>query len=174
MGADFSTAERGASGFRHPLGKHRSGQGQILGQLWTGAVAAAGAAFRVCGGEVAAVNGYHRPEFQIHQRGLAGLVGLAGGLEPLGILGGFLAGAEHGFVDTAGVVAVGKALAVEGGHQRVHHGLGDNPFVQSLAVNGGDGGHVFRPLHPALQLHGDHAHGLHFLQIMHQAVVLQA
>ena len=99
---------------------------------------------------------------------------MPGGLEPLGIVGGFLADAEHFGVHPAGIVAVGEALTVEGGVQGIHHGLGDGHLVHRLAVDGGDGGHVFRPLHPAFQFQGDHAHLLQFPQIGDQAVVLQA
>ena len=174
MGAHLGAAEGGAAGFGHPLGHHGPGERQVPGQLRPGAVAAADPALRVGGRQVAAVHRHCGVEFQVHQRGFSRLVGLPGSLKPLAVLPGLLADAEHLLVHPAGVVAVGKALAVEGGHQGVHHGSGHRPLVQGLAVNRGDGGHIFRPLHPAFQLDGGHAHGLQLLQVVHQAVVLQA
>ena len=98
---------------------------------------------------------------------------MPGGLKPFAVVVILLPHAEHFGIHPACIVAVGEALTVEGGVQGVHHGLGDGHLVQRLAVDGGDGGHVFRPLHPAFQLQRDHAHFLQFPQIGNQAVVFQ-
>ena len=95
------------------------------------------------------------------------------GLKPFAVVVILLPHAEHFGIHPTCIVAVGETLTVEGGVQGVHHGLGDGHLVQRLAVDGGDGGHVFRPLHPAFQLQRDHAHFLQFPQIGNQAVVLQ-
>ena len=128
----------------------------------------------VRGGETAAVYGDHGPEFQVYQGCFAAFVALAGGLEEFLVLGGILVDAEHLSVHLALVVSGGKALAVEGGVEGVHHLLGYRRTVNGLAVHLGHGGHVLRPLHPALQLQRGHAHGLNVLDVLHQAVVLQA
>ena len=110
----------------------------------------------------------------VRQLRLAGLVGLTGRLNPGRVFLGLLANAEHLPVHPAGIVAVGEALTVKGGEQSLLHGPGYLTLVQGLAVDSGDGGHVFGPLHPAFQLDGGNTHLLQFLQVVDQAVVLQA
>ena len=173
MGPDLNAAVGRAAGFGNSLGQSLSRQGHISGQLRTGTGYGAGTALRIGDREGRTVHLHHGPEFQIHQLGLAGLEGLTGSLEPLGIVPGILADAEHFAVHPAGIVAVGEALAVEGSHQRLHHGLGDHLFVQRLPIDGSDGGYILRLLHTAFQLQGGNSHFLQFLQVVHQAVVLQ-
>ena len=160
MGADFGAAVGGAAGFGQPSAEHLAGQGHAVGQLRFGTNHGAAAALRVGDGEGAPVHGDGALELNVHQGGLSGLVRLLRFLEPLGVIPGFGAGAEHSLVDAVGIITVGKALAVKGGVEAVHHLLGDLAFVNGLAVHAGDGGHIFRPLHPAFQLQGGHAHGL--------------
>ena len=174
MGADFHTPVGGAAGLGDALGKGLAGQRHTAGQFRNGTGDGAGAAFGVGGGQGTAVHGYNAPEGQVYQLGLAGFVGITGSLEPLGIFLGVLPDAEHFAVDATGIVAVGKALTVECGHQGIHHAGGNIGLVQRLAVDGGDGCHVFRLLHAAFQLDGGNAHFFQLLQVMHQAVVLQA
>ena len=173
-GAHLHTAVRRTAGFGDPLSQGSAGEGNIPGKLRHRAVHPAAAPFRIGDGQIAAVHTHHTPEGHVHQRGLPCLVGIPGSLEPLGIVVGVLPDAEHFAVDPVGVVSVGKALTVEGGHQGIHHAVRDLGLVQSLAVDGGDGGHIFRPLHPAFQLDGSHAHFLQLLQIVDKTVVLQA
>ena len=173
-GAHLGAAVGRAAGLGDPLGQHFPGEGHVDGTLGTGAGHGAGAALRVGGGEGAAVHRDHGPEFKINQLGFPRFKGLPRGLKPLGIVPGILTDAEHLPVHPAGIVAVGEALPVEGGHQGVHHRPGDIFFVHGLAVDRGDGGDVLRLFHPALQLHGHHAHGFQLLQIVDKTVVLQA
>ena len=162
-----------AAGLGDPLGEHRPGEGNVLGAFRHGAVGAACPTLRVGGDDAAAVHGDHGLKADIHKGGLPCLIGLPGGLKPFAVVVVLLPHAEHFGIHPACIVAVGEALTVEGGVQGVHHGLGDGHLVQRLAVDGGDGGHVFRPLHPAFQLQRDHAHFLQLPQIGNQAVVFQ-
>ena len=173
-GAHLGAAVGGAAGFGYPLGQHFPGEGHVDGPLGPRAGHRAGAALRVGDGEGAAVYGNDSPEFQINKLSLSRFKGLPGGLKPLGIVPGILPGAEHLLIHPAGVVAVGEALPVEGGHQGVHHGPGHLSIVHGLAVHGGDGGNVLGLFHPAFQLHGHNAHGFQLLQIVDETVVLQA
>ena len=126
------------------------------------------------GRQAAAVHGDYGPEFEIHQGRFAGFVALPGGLQEFRILRNILPDTEHPGGDLAQVVAVGKALAVKGIGKGLHH-LGSNgSAVNGLPVDLGHGGHIFGPLHPALQLQGDNAHFFNGLHIVDQAVVLQA
>ena len=161
-GAHLHAAVGRAAGFGYPLGKHFPGQGNIPSQLRPGAVDGTGAAFRVSGGQGTAVHSDHRPEFQVNQRSFPRLKGLPCRLEPLGIVPGVLADAKHFPIDPAGVIAVGEALTVEGGHEGVHHGFRDLALVNGLPVHGGDGGYILGFFHPAFQLHGGHAHAFQF------------
>ena len=74
------------------------------------------------------------------------------------VLAPLLPDAEHGRTCAAPIVAVGKALAAENGLQPVHLSPGHPACIYGPPVNSRHRGHVFRPLHPALQLHRGHSH----------------
>ena len=174
MGLDTHAAVGSAAGLADPVGNGLSGQLHIPGSFRSGAFHIAAAAFRIGHRQAAEGGGHHGLEGDIHQGAFAGFIGLAGGLDPGGIILGLLADTEHLPVHIAGIIAVGKALAVEGGHQRLLHGPGHSALIQGTAVGSGNGSHIFGLLHPAFQLQGCHTHLLQLLQVVDQAVVLQA
>ena len=174
LGCNFFAAVGGSAGFADPGAEQIFAQGQATGRLRTGAGDGAAAAFGVGHRQGAAFGGdlcfkHHRNQAVLH-----GFIGLAHGFEPCVVFVFLVADAEHGLAGLTGVVAVGEALAVEGPEQIIHHLPGHLALVQGLAVDRGDGGYIFRPLHAALQLQGDHAHLLQLLQVHDQTVVLQA
>ena len=152
MGLDLHAAVGGAAGLADPVGNGLACQLHVPGHLRGGSLHGAGAALRVRHRQAAACGGHPGLEGDVHQGAFAGLVGLAGGLDPGGIVLGLLADTEHFLIHIAGIVTVGKALAVEGSHKGLFHALGHHALVQSLAVGGGDGGNILGLLHPALQL----------------------
>ena len=81
--------------------------------------------------------------------------------------------AEHPGGDLSQVVAVGKALAVEGLVEGIDHLLGDLGPVYGAAVDSGHRRHILGPLHPALQLQRGHTHLLDGGGVVDQAVVLE-
>ena len=168
------TAVGSAAGLTQAVGNGLAGDFHIPGNLRLGTCHDAAAALGIRDFHPAALGCDNGFKGDIDQRGFTRLVGLAGGLDPGRVVLGLLPDTEHIPVHPAGVVAVGKALTVKGGHQNFFHTPGHLTLVQGLAVGCGDGGHVFGLLHPALQLDGGHAHLLQLLQIVHQAVVLQA
>ena len=167
-------AEGGAAGLCQPGRQILRQQGPGAGHLGHIAPGLADVAVGIPDDELAAVGGQNGPEFHGNQAVFHGLIALPGGLCPGGILGLVLPDAEHPRAEVSGIIAVGEALAVEGIQQGLLHIAGHIALVQGLPVDPGDGGHIFGLLHPALQLQGGHAHLLQILQIVHQAVVLQA
>ena len=110
-----------------------------------------------------------------HSAQLSVRIGLAGSGEH-GLVGlvRFAAHAEHVLL-VAVEVALGEALAGEGLLQKLHLlGGGLAVLPQGLAVDPGDDGGVFRPLHPSLDLQAGHPRLLQLLQPIGQAAVLQA
>ena len=105
---------------------------------------------------------------------LPALIGGAGlGKELSGVLP-LLAGAEHVGPLLVQEVALGEALAGEGGlqlPQLLRRGLPALP--EGVGVHPGDDGHVLGALHAALQLQAGHPHVLQLLQVAHQGHVLQ-
>ena len=90
------------------------------------------------------------------------------------VFAALLPDAEHGRPGAAQIIAIGKALSAKDGFQPVHLPPGDPAGVYGLPVDACHCGHIFRPLHPALQLDRRHPHLLQLPQIGGQAVVLQA
>ena len=174
MGADFGAAVGGSAGFGQPLGQRGASQRHTAGQFRNGTGYLTGSALGVRDTDAAAIHADNTPEGDVHQLGLSILVGIPCGLQPFGILPLVLPGAEHLAVDTVCIIAVGKALTVEGGEQRILHALSNSTVVQRLAVDRGDGGHILGPLHASLQLDGGDTHFLQLLQVMDQTVVFQA
>ena len=82
------------------------------------------------------------------------------------------ADSKHGLAGPAQVIAVGKSLAAEHRLQLVHLPPGHPARIYGLPVNSRHSGHVFRALHPALQLHRRYAHLLQFPEIRGQTIVL--
>ena len=106
-----------------------------------------------------------------------------------GYLAGFVAGAglgqqlfvfpfagtdaQHGAVHLILQIPVGKALARENTLELLQVLAGDGLTVQGRPVNAGRHGHIFRPLHTALQLQGVDAHGFQLQKVLNGAVVLE-
>lgn len=96
------------------------------------------------------------------------------GKEPLGDLLLF-PDAEHLRAGFSHVIAVGKALTVEGGGQFVELLLGGlTALPESVGIDPGDNGHILRTLHPALDLGAGHPHLLQLPEVMDQGHILQA
>ena len=110
----------------------------------------------------------HPPQFAIG-------IGLAGGGEHgLVCLVRVAADAEHVLL-VAVEIALGEALPGKGLFQQLHLLCGGLAVLpQGLAVDPGDDGGVFRPLHPSLDLQAGHPRLLQLLQPVGQAAVLQA
>ena len=173
LDAHIFAAVGGATGLCQTVGQGLSCQRCVSSRLGNRANGAAVAALGVHNCQAAAIALHHRVEMHRHKGGLHGFVALADFLQPGCVFILILPDTKHMGADISLVIAVGKALAVEGDVQPLHHGPGHIAGVDGLAVDIGDGGHIFRPLHPALQLDGGNTHGLQFLQFIDQAVILQ-
>ena len=173
-GFHIHAAEGCAAGFLQALLDGFLGEDHSPCLFRQGAVDGAVPAFGVEDSQTAPVGQDVDDKPDVHTAVLYAFVALAHGCHPGGRLLVVFADAEHGMAGAAGVIAVGKALTVEGAGQFLHHGTGDGAFIQSLTVGAGDGGHIFGPLHPAFQFDGGNAHGFQFFQLTDQTVVLQA
>ena len=174
MGLHFHAAVGCAAGLAQALCQRFAGEGDISRNFGHRAVDLTGSSVGITDDDTAAFGSDHRLKCNIHQLAFAVFIGLTGGGEPNLILRLLLTGAEHIPVNLAGIVTVGETLTVESGEKSIHHGLGHVAFVQRLAIDSGDGCHIFRPLHAAFQLDGGNTHVLQILQIMDKAVILQA
>ena len=82
--------------------------------------------------------------------------------------------AEHIPAQFSLIVALGKALPGEGTLQFPEHGFRHRRAVKHRPVDSGHNRHILRPLHAALDFQGADAHLLQVVDILQQAVVLQA
>ena len=151
------------------------GEGAVHRRLGHGALGAHHVPPVVLHGQLALLAGAeHGVKGDAHPGIFAPLVARPGAGHEVAILGGVLVGAEHGLAGAADIVALGEALAGEDGLQIGQVRLGHRAAVQHGAVNPRDHGHVLRPLHSSFDLDGGHAHGANLLEVLHQAVVLEA
>ena len=174
LGLHLHAAVGGAAGLRQTLGQDLLIQRKAQGLLRIGTFHFHGTAIGVGDLQEAALHRDAGIEGDIHQLVFHTFVALTGGSSPLGVFPLVGADAEHVLADLAGIVAVGKALAVEGGMEFLLHIGCHHALINGVTVNSGDGSHVFGLLHAAFQLQGGHTHALQFLQVMDQAVILQA
>ena len=131
------------------------------------------AALRVGNGQAAAVQPHLCAHDNGHKALLRSLIGLPDGFHPSGVLALFLPDAKHMASDSAGIVAVSKALPVKGSIKLIHHGFGDFAGVDGGPVYLRHCSHIFRPLHPSLQLEGGHTHIFQLLHVVYQTVILE-
>ena len=147
-----------APGFGQPGNEYLPGQlcnpGSLRGRALGGADPVLGVNHRQLGKPRAD----HRLKADGNQGRFPGFVGLAQLLEKGGIFPGVLPDAEHFLSQSAVIIALGKALAVEGVQKGLFHVPGHHIGVQGLPINPGDRRYVLRPLHPSLQLQGGNAH----------------
>ena len=116
----------------------------------------------------------HGIEGNWHPLGLPALVGVAGGGEELLGLFGLLPHAEHMASLLVQVVALGEALAGEGGLELIDLLGGGLPvLMDGPGENAGDHRHILGPLHPALQLDALHPHLPQVPQVARQRQILQ-
>ena len=174
LGPDFHAPVGGSSGLGKPLGQRSTFQLHRPGNLRHRACHPAGIAGFVGNRQGTSRSGDHCPEFHIHQGVLHTFIALAHFLEPLGGNLLFLPNTEHLGTGLAFVIVIGKALAVEGLFQLIHHNGTYMALIDGPAVYIRHRGHIFRPLHTAFQLQRCHAQGFQLLDVVYQAVVLQA
>ena len=171
---DLHAAVRGAAGFGQPLSQGLPSQGPVHGPDRHRPLGLADVAQIVLHrqhGVLPPVD--HRVEPDRDQGGLVVFIGFPGPEHQLPVFPFLLPGAEHVGPGLAHIVALGEALSGESVPQVLHIGGADGLAVDGCPVQAGGDGHVFGPLHPALDLYRGHPHGLQLPHPGDQAVVLE-
>ena len=172
---DRLAAVGGAPGLGQALVQLLPGQGPVLRRLGQRAFGLADVAQLVLDRQHGVLApGDDGVEVHAHQRRLAVLIARPGLLQQGPVLPLPLPDAEHVRPGLSDIVALGEALAGEDVPQVLHVGGGNDLSVDGGAVEPGGHGHVFRPLHPALDLHRGHAQTLQLAHPGDEAVVLEA